>query len=122
MKTSEITDEQGEAIIRIIDALPLIEQILVYRKPGEYQFRQMFPEEYARLTWDAALLKESRVPVVNRFGYLTGKLAQVITETDRIHGEFALGSRPSRKQIKAQVKTVDKFERAYHALVKEVTR
>ncbi|SMF91208.1 hypothetical protein SAMN05661091_5376 [Paenibacillus uliginis N3/975] len=122
MKTNEITAAEGDAIIRIIDTLPLLEQITTYRRPGDYGFRKLFPTEYAHFTWDAALLKESRVQVVQRFGYWAATIAEEMTETDRIHSEYAFGSRQSRKQMMALSKAATKFERAYHALVKEVTR
>ncbi|WP_145039770.1 hypothetical protein [Paenibacillus sp. Y412MC10] len=121
MKLNEISDLEGEAIIRIIDALPLLEQIATYRKPGDYKFRQLFPTEYARFTWDAALLKDSRVQVVQRFGYWAAKMVEAMTNSDRVHDEFAFGSRQSRKQTAALSKAAEKLERAYHALVKEVT-
>lgn len=121
MKINEISDAEGEAVIRIIDALPLLEQIATYRKPGEYDFRKLFPAEYAQFTCDAALLKDSRVQVVQRFGYWAEKVADEMTNSDRVHSEFAFGSRQSRKQTAALSKAAAKLERAYHALVKEVT-
>lgn len=121
MKINEINDAEGEAIIRIIDALPLLEQITTYREPGKYNFRKLFSAEYAQFTGDAALLKESRVQVVQRFGYWAAKVADEMTNSDRVHSEFAFGSRQSRKQTAALSKAATSLERAYHVLVKEVT-
>lgn len=120
MKINEISEAEGDAIIRIIDALPLLEQIVTYRRPDDYGFRKLFPTEYAHWKWDAALLKESRVQTVRRFGYWAAKVAEEITKSDGVHNEVAFGSRPSRKQIAALHKATTSFERAYKALVKEV--
>lgn len=115
-------DKELEAVASIQACILLLEQILTYKRFGNYQFQGLFPKEHACWEKDASVLKSSANQFASRLGYWSRKLTDEMAASDRICAKYGEKSRKARQQADRLKNAADGLEKAYQTFMDEVVR